>query len=59
MGTDLRIKWKGKTYQVPVGFTVEEYWNSLITAIPECANAKLIHEGNGEYILKPQFFEKG
>ncbi|HPR53131.1 MAG TPA: hypothetical protein PLU81_15145 [Deltaproteobacteria bacterium] len=59
MATNMVIKWKGKAFEVPVGFTIEEYRESLASAIPETINAQLIKESEGVYTLKPVYFEKG
>lgn len=59
MATNMVIKWKGKAFEVPVGFTIEEYRESLASAIPETINAQLIKESEGVYALKPVYFEKG
>jgi calcineurin-like phosphoesterase len=57
--TDLRITYKGKVYNVPVGFTVDEYVESIISCHPEAQNSQLIHEKDGEYTLKALYAEKG
>ncbi|MFA5652729.1 MAG: hypothetical protein WDA72_01300 [Desulfomonilia bacterium] len=57
--TDIVIKFKGKQYPVTVGFTVEEYKDSLVSIFPEAGNAQLIKEAEGVYTLKPMYAEKG
>lgn len=57
--TDIVVKFKGREYSVPVGFTVEEFVDSLASTNPEAATAKLIKDGEGVYTLKPEYKEKG
>jgi hypothetical protein len=57
--TDIIVKFKGKEYSVPVGFTVEEFVDSLAATNPEASTAKLIKDSDGVYTLKPQYQDKG
>ncbi|AJF08292.1 hypothetical protein [Geoalkalibacter subterraneus] len=58
--TDMVIKFKSKQFHVPEGFTAEEYVESLAMIYPqEAANAKLIEESDGVFVLKPLYHEKG
>jgi hypothetical protein len=57
--TDMIVKFEGREYNVPAGFTVEEFVDSLATTNPKAATAKLIKDGDGVYTLKPQFKDKG
>jgi sulfur carrier protein ThiS len=57
--TDTTIKFEGRTYDVPVGFTVEEFVDSLAATNPKAATAKLIKDGEGVYTLKSEYKEKG
>ena len=58
--TDIAIKFKQREFHVPVGFTAEEYVESLAVSYPQdAANAKLIEESEGVYVLKPLYHEKG
>ena len=57
--TDLTVKFEGREYNVPAGFTVDEFVDSLSTTNPKAATAKLINDGDGGYTLKPQFQDKG
>jgi hypothetical protein len=57
--TDMIVKWEGRDYNVPVGFTAEEFVDSLASTNPRAATAKLIKDGPGRYTLKPEYKEKG
>lgn len=57
--TDITIKFEGREYSVPVGFTAEEFVDSLAATNPKAATAKLIKDGSGVYTLKPQYQDKG
>lgn len=57
--TDITLKFEGRTYSVPVGFTVEEFVDSLASTNPKAVGAKLIKDGEGRYTLKPQYQDKG
>ncbi|HBG07688.1 MAG: hypothetical protein A2075_09195 [Geobacteraceae bacterium GWC2_58_44] len=57
--TDITIKFEGRTYDVPVGFTAEEFVDSLASTNPKAVGAKLIKDGAGAYTLKPQYQDKG
>lgn len=63
MATDITITYKGKTYEVPEGFTAEEYVESLAAIHPEVANSNLIcdgeEDGKTRYTLKALYGEKG
>lgn len=57
--TDIVVKFEGKEYHVPVGFTAEEFVDSLAATNPKAATAKLIKDGEGVYTLKPEYKDKG
>lgn len=57
--TDMTVKFDGREYHVPVGFTAEEFVDSLAATNPKAATAKLIKDGPGAYTLKPEYKEKG
>lgn len=57
--TDIVVKFEGKEYNVPVGFTAEEFVDSLAATNPKAATAKLIKDGPGVYTLKPEYKDKG
>jgi hypothetical protein len=57
--TDIIIKFEGREYNVPVGFTAEEFVDSLAATNPKAATAKLIKDSAGVYTLKPQYQDKG
>lgn len=57
--TDMVVKFEGKEYHVPVGFTAEEFADSLAATNPKAATAKLIKDGNGVYTLKLKYESKG
>ena len=57
--TDIIVKFEGKEYSVPVGFTAEEFVDSLAATNPKAATAKLIKDAPGVYTLKPEFKDKG
>jgi hypothetical protein len=57
--TDIIIKFEGREYNVPVGFTAEEFVDSLAATNPKAATAKLIKDSEGVYTLKPEYKEKG
>lgn len=57
--TDITVKFESKTYDVPVGFTAEEFADSLAASNPKAVGAKLIKDGEGAYTLKPQYQDKG
>lgn len=57
--TDIIVKFEKREYNVPVGFTAEEFVESLATTNPKAATAKLIKDSEGVYTLKPQFKDKG
>lgn len=57
--TDIIVTFEKKEYHVPVGFTVEEFVDSLATTNPKAATAKLIKDGDGKYTLKPVYQDKG
>ncbi len=57
--TDITVKFENREYNVPAGFTVDEFVDSLATTNPKAATAKLIKNGEGAYTLKPQFQDKG
>lgn len=57
--TDITIQFENRTYNVPVGFTAEEFVDSLASTNPKAIGAKLINDGNGKYTLKPQYQDKG
>lgn len=57
--TDITIKFEGREYHVPVGFTAEDFVDSLAATNPKAATAKLIKDGEGRYTLKPQYQDKG
>lgn len=59
MTTDIVITFKGRQYSVPVGFTAEEFAESLGATNPEAATATLIKDGDGRYTLKPNYKDKG
>lgn len=59
MATDMKITFKEKVYDVPEGFTVEEFRDSLVTQFPEAATADLIDDGKGMWTLKTTFKQKG
>lgn len=44
---------------MPVGFTAEEFCDSLASINPKAIGAKLIKDGPGAYTLKPQYQDKG
>jgi hypothetical protein len=45
--TDIVVKFEGREYNVPVGFTAEEFVDSLAATNPKAATAKLIKDGPG------------
>lgn len=57
--TDITVKFEGREYHVPVGFTAEEFVDSLAATNPKAATAKLIKDGEGRYSLKPTYQDKG
>ena len=57
--TDMTVAFEGKTYNGPVGFTAEEFVDSLAATNPKAATAKLIKDGDGKYTLKPTYQDKG
>lgn len=57
--TDITVKFEGRTYNVPVGFTAEEFADSLASTNPKAVGAKLIKDSEGAYTLKPQYQDKG
>jgi len=57
--TDITVKFESKTYDVPIGFTAEEFVDSLASTNPKAIGAKLIKDGEGKYTLKPQYQDKG
>lgn len=57
--TDIQITFEGRTFDVPLGFTAEEFVDSLAATNPKAATAKLIKDGSGKYTLKPQYQDKG
>lgn len=61
--TDIIVTYKNKAYNVPTGFTAEEYVESLATIHPEAVNSKLIKDGEKDgkmhYTLKALYAEKG
>lgn len=57
--TDITVKFEGRTYNVPVGFTAEEFVDSLASTNPKAVGAKLIKDAPGAYTLKPQYQDKG
>jgi hypothetical protein len=57
--TDMIVKFESKEYNVPIGFTAEEFVGSLAATNPKAATAKLIKDGEGEYTLKAQYQDKG
>ena len=57
--TDITVKFEKITYNVPVGFTAEEFCDSLASTNPKAIGARLIKDGNGAYTLKPQYQYKG
>jgi hypothetical protein len=59
MATDITIRFKNKTYNVPEGYTAEQYAEHLRVAIPEAGNAQLIKDSEGKYTLKAVYFEHG
>jgi hypothetical protein len=52
------IKHKDKTYEIPEGATAEATLESLKSAVPELAGAKLKAEGEN-YIAETTFGRKG
>jgi hypothetical protein len=59
MATDMQITWEKKTYDIPEGFTVAEFVDSLASKDPKAATAELIDDGDGKYTLKSVFKPKG
>lgn len=59
MPTDIVVKFEGREYHVPVGFTAEEFADSLASSNPKAVGAKLIKDGDGRYTLKPTYRENG
>lgn len=57
--TDIIIKFQGRDYHVPVGFTAEDFVDSLASTNPKAVGAKLIKDGEGRYTLKPTYQENG
>lgn len=57
--TDISVKFEKKTYNVPLGFTAEEFCDSLAASNPKAIGAKLIKDGDGAYTLKPKYESKG
>ena len=57
--TDITVTFKGRAYDVPLGFTAEEFCDSLASTNPEAIGAKLIKDGDGRYTLKPVYKDKG
>lgn len=57
--TDMTVTYNKKTYNVPEGFTVEEFVQSLAAINPKAASAKLIKDGEGKYTLKDTYFQNG
>lgn len=57
--TDIIVKFENKEYSVPIGFTAEEFVDSLAATNPKAATAKLIKDGPGIYTLKPEYKDKG
>jgi len=57
--TDIVLKYDGRTFHVPEGFTAEEYRQSLIAVYPELATAQMFKDGPGAYTLKSGFKQKG
>lgn len=57
--TDIIVKFENKEYNVPIGFTAEEFVDSLAATNPKAATAKLIKDGPGVYTLKPEYKDKG
>ena len=57
--TSLTLTYAKKEFPVPVGFTAEEYMESLAVTFPELATAKLIDDGGGKFTAKPLYGEKG
>lgn len=57
--TDITVKFEGREYNVPVGFTAEEFVDSLAATNPKAATAKLIKDGEGRYTLKATYQDKG